>query len=197
MRLDGSPDLPAFILIWCIIYQVSNKINKKRKIKFMIIQCLHCGKDNNNEKFCSRSCNLLYQNRLKNNKIYDGLCKHCNEKISNKWTSRKYCDACQEICNPNIVNWSKITVKQLRDKLKTFQFHARIRALARKNYQNNNKPKECKICGYKKYFEICHIKPISQFSTDTTIAQVNDINNLVALCRNCHWEFDHGLLTLK
>ena len=34
------------------------------------------------------------------------------------------------------------------------------------------------------------------FDKDTTLNEINDINNLMALCRNCHWEFDNGLISL-
>ena len=35
---------------------------------------------------------------------------------------------------------------------------------------------------------------ISNFSPDTPIKFVNDMRNLVLLCPNAHWEFDHGIL---
>jgi hypothetical protein len=54
----------------------------------------------------------------------------------------------------------------------------------------------CKNCGYDRHVEICHIRPINSFPEDTPVAVVNDLSNLVALCPNCHWEFDHGLLVL-
>lgn len=44
--------------------------------------------------------------------------------------------------------------------------------------------------------EICHIKPISEFSDDTLIAIINHPDNIVILCPNCHWEFDNGLLKI-
>ena len=50
--------------------------------------------------------------------------------------------------------------------------------------------KPCFICGYDKHVELCHIKPISEFPPETLVSEVNDISNVVQLCRNCHWEFD-------
>ncbi|HCT81196.1 MAG TPA: hypothetical protein DGT23_32430 [Micromonosporaceae bacterium] len=46
------------------------------------------------------------------------------------------------------------------------------------------------------HVDICHIKPISDFDSSATIYEVNVRTNLVALDKRCHWEFDHGYLTL-
>jgi predicted restriction endonuclease len=44
--------------------------------------------------------------------------------------------------------------------------------------------------------DIAHRKPVSKFSDDTRVSEINDISNLAALCKNHHWEFDHGTLEL-
>ena len=69
-----------------------------------------------------------------------------------------------------------------------------IRGNAHTIYKRSGKPKVCAICGYSKHIEICHIKDIAEFSLNTPIAEINSPNNLVALCPNHHWEFDHDLL---
>ncbi len=70
-----------------------------------------------------------------------------------------------------------------------------IRKLADIVFQNSNKPKECAICSYNKHIEIAHIKGVSEFSDDSLVSEINDINNLVALCPNHHWEFDNNKLS--
>lgn len=55
---------------------------------------------------------------------------------------------------------------------------------------------ECKICKYDTHVDVCHIKAIGSFSGHTTIAKINSMDNLVTLCKNHHWEFDKGLVTL-
>jgi len=55
----------------------------------------------------------------------------------------------------------------------------------------------CKNCKYDKHVEVCHIIPISEFNDDAYIWEINSPNNLIALCPNCHWEFDHGILDIK
>ena len=52
-------------------------------------------------------------------------------------------------------------------------------------------PQICMKCGYDKHVEVCHIKPIRQFSEDTLLSVINDKTNLLLLCPNCHWEYDN------
>jgi len=55
----------------------------------------------------------------------------------------------------------------------------------------------CAICGYTNHYEICHIKSVSSFPPDALIVkEINNINNLIALCPNHHWEFDNDILKL-
>jgi predicted restriction endonuclease len=56
--------------------------------------------------------------------------------------------------------------------------------------------RKCAICGYDLHIDICHIKPIKDFPDDAYIADINNTTNLIALCKNHHWELDHGLLIL-
>ena len=72
-----------------------------------------------------------------------------------------------------------------------------IQRLARKVYKNSEKPKRCIHCGYDKHYEVCHIKSVSEFEDNATILNINQIENLIALCPNCHWEFDNGCLTIE
>lgn len=57
--------------------------------------------------------------------------------------------------------------------------------------------KPCAACGYSRHVELAHIIPLSKFPDDATVATANARKNVVQLCRNCHWEFDHGLLDLR
>jgi predicted restriction endonuclease len=86
--------------------------------------------------------------------------------------------------------------KTLSDLRSLADFHGRIRQIGRKLFFQSSEAKHCAVCGYGKFIEICHIRPIQDFPEDTPISVVNDLRNLIALCPNCHWELDHGLLTL-
>ena len=55
----------------------------------------------------------------------------------------------------------------------------------------------CANCGYKLHVEICHIRAISDFEDFNTIGEVNSKDNIIQLCRNCHWELDKGYLKIE
>ena len=63
-----------------------------------------------------------------------------------------------------------------------------------KRCRKSNRPQACAVCGYDAHYEVCHIRPITDFHPPDFVAQVNELSNLVALCPNHHWEFDHGKL---
>lgn len=67
---------------------------------------------------------------------------------------------------------------------------------ARKIYITSNKPKRCICCGYDKHFEVAHIKAVSDFDDDVLISEINNIDNLIALCPNHHWEYDNANLDI-
>lgn len=41
-----------------------------------------------------------------------------------------------------------------------------------------------------------HKKPVSEFEGHVNIKTINNLDNLIALCLNHHWEFDNGILNL-
>jgi predicted restriction endonuclease len=56
---------------------------------------------------------------------------------------------------------------------------------------------ECERCGYNKHVECCHVRAITDFPMDATVAEVNADENIIVLCPNCHWEFDHGIIDVS
>lgn len=72
-----------------------------------------------------------------------------------------------------------------------------IRAHARRIINSLKIKKECACCCFSKGVQICHIKPIASFPEDTALNIVNAVDNLILLCPNCHWLFDHGYSSLK
>ena len=154
------------------------------------MQCLECGNQTSNPKFCSRSCSAKYNNTHRTKKQY--TCQQCGMIIGEgyrKFGERKYCDK----CGPNYIDWSTITIGELKAK-RLYQFHSRIRQLAQKVCSNRSHT--CARCGYNKHVEVCHIKPIKDFNDDTLVSIINNEHNLIELCPNCHWEFDNGLWSL-
>lgn len=54
----------------------------------------------------------------------------------------------------------------------------------------------CQVCGYSLYTELAHIKPIHSFPKEALLIEVNDPSNILVLCKNHHWEQEHGFLPL-
>lgn len=71
-----------------------------------------------------------------------------------------------------------------------------IQKLARETYFACNQHPKCEVCGYDKHVEVAHRKAVSDFDDDTTIREINSIGNLIGLCPNHHWEYDHGILEI-
>lgn len=145
--------------------------------------------------FCNASCSAKFNNKLsKKRQLTKRYCKRCGENIhrKNHLDQRKLCGD----CNPNIKDWSTITLGEARKIRKSFK-NSRLRQLARDKYIKSDMPKECCICGYSKHYEVAHIMPIYEHSEDTPISQINSSNNLIGLCRNCHWEFDNGHIPIS
>lgn len=149
-------------------------------------KCLICGTETSNALYCSRICanrsTGLTGIRLK------GHCRDCDAKIS---TTKRFCKTCYKKRYPTsdpLVS----TLEQFR-KRGSNSYHACIRQRARQVAEEAGLLIRCKICGYSKVVECCHLHPVSSFPSTTTIVIVNAISNLVGLCPNHHREFDLGL----
>ena len=170
------------------------------------IVCSGCGisfkKDHwniigNKPSFCSKRCANLRLNvkKWKNHTKKILNCIICGTAVDLRSKS-KICLECYAQQTKNIIE--KITVGELKSKHKTKNnpwYSAEIRKFCR-TYNSDLLNKPCQKCGYDKYTELCHIKPISSFSDKSTIEEINNKNNIIVLCPNHHWEFDNGLFTI-
>lgn len=169
---------------------------KNKKIK-KIIKCKMCNKETTNKKFCSLSCSAIYNNshislNPPKRQKQPHYCEKCGKYLHLGWKGPKRCNE----CNSNIKDWSKITLNDFKNGRTLSNYHSRLRSLARKMYNKTDQPKCCSKCGWKHHYEVCHIKPIKDFNENDTISTINNIDNLIALCPNCHWMLDHNLLVL-
>ena len=144
------------------------------------------------KKFCNQSCAGKFNNNIRNalkNRVLVN-CPLC-DKMFYPYTNlskRKYCKDC----------WGKIRKqKSISNKTKSQCSSRLISFHARQLMYSSKTNRECKICQYSKFVEVCHIKPIRNFFKDDLVSIINDIKNLVYLCPNCHWEFDHGFIKLE
>lgn len=153
------------------------------------MNCLNCNRETSNPKFCSKSCAATYNNRIylkrDRQRFY---CQKCGKEARYR---RQFCEQCNPLLGQDLTQRTVADMRSLVD------FHGRIRQIGRKLFFATSTPKACAICGYDKHIEICHIKAIQDFPEDTPVSEVNNVNNLIALCPNCHWELDNGLLKLE
>lgn len=147
--------------------------------------CLSCGSCTFNPKFCSRSCASTFNNKYHpKKKKKPCYCVVCGSETTIR---RKYCNNCR-----NRDMTLKEAIYTMHHQSSAFALvRTRARAIAKKLGWI-----ECIHCGYNKHTEIGHRKPIAEFPKHTLISEINTVKNLIPLCPNCHWEFDHGLLKL-
>jgi hypothetical protein len=161
------------------------------------MKCLSCQSETENPKFCSRSCAASYTNKVSPKRKLKKKCSHEDcECIVRNYRSI----LCENHYQERFKNKKEIilqtTVGEYRERNKLHHrssIHAHIRGFARNWFKDLIK-KPCAACGYDKHVELCHIKPMSSFSDDSLVGEVNHKDNIVQLCPNCHWEFDNGLL---
>lgn len=159
-------------------------------------KCLNCGGEivkrypNENRKFCGRSCSVSYNNRINPKRKPEHSCFRCGRPASR----RRLCSTCKE---DDKIAWDNQTLADIRgDSNANGSRYPYIRQRSRRVYVNSGKPLSCSICGYSVHVDIAHIVAISSFPEDTLLSVVNSVDNLIALCKNHHWEYDNGFLIL-
>lgn len=122
-------------------------------------------------------------------------------KTTGSTTRNLILDRCNELnITPNIekqIPVSTITKGFLFTNRKNWQSaRSHIQKDARRVFFNNNPNPKCSICGYSNHVEVAHIKPVSEFSNETLVSEINSPINLIGLCPNHHWEFDNGIVNI-
>ncbi len=155
--------------------------------------CLNCNVEielawpTQKRKFCGKSCAASYNNKRAPKRKPEGKCRICDKPCK---TSRTFCSSCRD---PRLVDWSTVTLGMVRSRAK-YQLSAQVRDHARQVMRQLDVTTACRVCGYGVHVELSHIKAISDFPNDALMTEVNHPSNLQYLCRNHHWEHDHGLL---
>jgi len=171
------------------------KIENTNKYLLVPKRCRKCNNiipyEKRKNSFCSHSCAGTYNNLIRGYKkpLLDRFCKRCNKKIERK-THRDTSTLCKE-CRKGYFFNDDIPLKSIiYTKHHKSSAFALVRSRARTIAKDLNMTK-CSLCGYNKHVEVCHKKAISSFSEDTLVSIINSPDNLIALCPNCHWEFDN------
>lgn len=66
------------------------------QVEGKVILCLNCKKETTNPKFCSRSCNAIYNNKKRGESSSKYRCKICGVKKNN---NRQHCRKCYDNIN--------------------------------------------------------------------------------------------------
>ncbi len=180
----------------------SKKCQSLSQIKLKTYNCTECNKSINRTPssiknikniFCSSKCSATYNNRHRNIEINQNKICCCG---NNKDINAILCHKCRVKIQLQNSLYQTLT---LGDKTYTKHKYAKysyVRFYARKIGVELGF-KCCRNCGYDKHFEVCHIKPVSEFTSDTLLTTINSPENLLPLCPNCHYEFDNGKLTIE
>jgi DNA-directed RNA polymerase subunit M/transcription elongation factor TFIIS len=161
------------------------------------MNCINCKEETGNPKFCSRRCAAIYNNKYVHKiALVKRFCRRCGKLIERN--SYKDNSVLCENCRSREYQFDDNV--SLKDVIYTKHHKSSAFALVRSRARRVAEilgMNKCFVCGYDKHVEISHKKPISSFSEDTLVKVINSPDNLIALCRNHHWEFDHSEITVE
>jgi hypothetical protein len=174
-----------------------------RPIKITL--CETCRGITRNPKYCSKSCSAKTNNLgVQRNRPTDRTCNNCKESYnkSSANTSESFCEICAKERPLRMVEMKAgLKAKTLAEYTRLLSVegkhpswrHSHIRLFCR-SWNKALTVLPCQYCSYSLHVELCHIKPVASFDETATLGEVNDPSNILVLCRNHHWEFDHGHL---
>lgn len=197
------------------------KCYSKSAVNRITLECEVCGKEVERRPsavkghvFCGSPCAATYNNtvapkREKGIHYVDGkktkaprlrskgsVCS-CGQPM---WNGSKLCNDCRltGMKEKADADYLSKTFGDFKKELNyvSHTYYVYIRKGSRRIAARRGMEKVCKVCGYDTYVELCHIKDISKFPDEATMAEVNSPENLVYLCPNHHKELDMGLLEL-
>ncbi len=162
--------------------------------------CKYCGKSTPNRLYCNRSCAAKVNNVKGKRKCLPlPACKVCGNTVVYRYN--KFCKSCCDrrlnYVKAGTTPISERTLEQaieLQKHSKGANRYNSIRGAALIIYKKELDVAQCNNCGYNKHVQVCHKIPISNFPPTALVKDINARSNIVFLCPNCHWEFDHGLL---
>ena len=149
-------------------------------------------------RFCSKSCARRRGNAS------TAICRNCGKEFERPMSEklgrhvrRRLCDPCWDM-NKGIKGHAReYTVEELlryyKGNHRLLQARIRMNAIL---VRKRDKVTECEVpdCNYSKHVQVCHIRAVASFSGSTMLGEINARENIVYLCPNHHWEFDHGQL---
>jgi hypothetical protein len=163
------------------------------------------------KQFCDHSCSAQFNNRGTSRGPQLApppqlICKSCGADVpatrrkTGGYYRKKLCDPCLRkwrVENRGESPIGETTKGALFRRCKNWQSaRSAIQKHARRVYKNSGAPMLCFLCMYNTHVDVAHRKPVSLFSDETLIRDINVLSNLAPLCPNHHWEYDAGLFVL-
>lgn len=122
-------------------------------------------------------------------------CISCGKK--RKKTTSNICRECYDQQRTDIILSNSTPIKELFYKSGERNKYNGVRSHSRRLISSLKIKLICSCCFFKKGVQICHIIPINSFDENTPLNVVNSLDNLILLCPNCHWLFDHGYNSIE
>lgn len=151
--------------------------------------------------FCSRSCSATFNNKgNQRNKPKILTCRECGKSYtrSRKHLSKIYCS---KTCSCRSAVTDSTSLNELHNRVGTKGTHASWKNVNLRHHcqrkHKHLKSKPCANCGYTLHVDLCHIKPVRSFSKESKLSEINSSDNIIQLCKNCHWELDNGYLDIS
>lgn len=186
---------PTCVHLAFLRFRKSRAYSDMRELRKCERDC--CDRLTPNARFCSRSCAVSTNNKIPKRRAKVHTCS-CGRELK----YRKTCSQCVAL-HRHMREQTRLTLQERTlgsFVVKNVHNHpswkyAEVRAHCRST--NSHLVKRCQMCGYDKHVEMAHIVALCEWPLTATLAEVNHERNILVLCRNHHWEFDHGLIELS
>ena len=148
--------------------------------------------------FCDHSCAAKYNNLGVQRNLPRSPLVKC-DRCGNETRNKKFCsNECRKVSQKTFIeSLGSLSKDELFSR--RANYHSARTAIVRHAgmiYGDSGKPYKCIACGYSLSVQVCHLRNVASFSGSTLISEINDKDNLVAMCRNHHWEYDNGYLKI-
>jgi len=153
-------------------------------------------------RFCNKSCAAVFNNLGRDENKARYHCKWCG-RLSKGWYCNKKCKDKFYIRQnkppkPKRKYLADFTKAEVFAKNKTYaSARSTIQSHARNHYKKNASLDMCIHCGYTIGIDVCHIRDVCDFPDTAYIREINALENMTALCKRHHHEFDNHLLALE
>jgi len=159
------------------------------------ILCDNCGKSvqkearhvrsalaNCRRMFCNTSCSASFNNKRHPKRTKKEFLCSCGNRMSKESSQ---CIVCyrESMVAEDSVTMGELFSRYGKGRHVAASVYALINGRARSRH---SKPSTCDNCTWAYNLVWHHVKPMSEFGPEATVAEVNDRKNLLCLCRNCH-----------